>query len=121
MADAFVLPSHGENFGLVVAEAMACSTPVIISDRVNLYHAVLDHGAGLVAPHDLDSTIAALRQFAALSQKEHADMSRNALDCYRANYDINAAARRVLHSMARHINLDSETEHRSTAHVAEPA
>lgn len=30
-ASALVLPSHGENFGMVVAEALACKTPVVVS------------------------------------------------------------------------------------------
>jgi glycosyltransferase involved in cell wall biosynthesis len=33
-ADALVLPSAGETWGLVVNEAMACSRPCIVSDRV---------------------------------------------------------------------------------------
>ncbi len=99
-AQAFVLPSHGENFGIVVAEAMACGTPVIISDRVNLYHAVLAHGAGLVGPHDLESTIALLGQFAKMSPGERAQMGHRAYECYHANYEIEAAARRVLNTMA---------------------
>ncbi len=102
-ADAFVLPSHGENFGLVVAEAMACATPVIISDRVNLYHAVLDYNAGLVTPHDLVSTIAALQQFARMTPHERDRMAGNALACYNANYKIEAAAQSVLTRMASHI------------------
>jgi glycosyltransferase involved in cell wall biosynthesis len=44
------LPSHQENFGLVVAEAMACAVPVLISTHVNLADEVLASGAGWVAP-----------------------------------------------------------------------
>ncbi len=39
-AQAFVLPSHQENFGIVVAEAMACETPVLISDKVQIWREV---------------------------------------------------------------------------------
>ena len=33
-AEALVLPSHQENFGMVVAEALACGTPALLSKRV---------------------------------------------------------------------------------------
>lgn len=33
-ADCFVLPSRFDSFGMVVAEALACGTPVLLSDRV---------------------------------------------------------------------------------------
>jgi glycosyltransferase involved in cell wall biosynthesis len=98
-AEAFVLPSHGENFGIVVAEALACGTPVLISDRVNLYHAVLDHQAGLVGAHDLDGTVALLRQFAAMPPAERTAMAHAAQACFHAHFELNAAAHNVLDTM----------------------
>jgi len=36
-AEVFGLPSHQENFGIVVAEALAYGKPVLISDKVNIW------------------------------------------------------------------------------------
>ncbi len=35
-ADVFAIPSEHENFGIVVVEALACGTPVIVSEGVAL-------------------------------------------------------------------------------------
>lgn len=55
-ADVFVLPSYTENFGLTVVEAMACETPVVISDQVNICQQVQNAGAGIVVSCD-DSSV----------------------------------------------------------------
>jgi len=47
-ADVFILPSYTENFGLTVVEAMACGSPVVISDQVNIWREVRAAGAGIV-------------------------------------------------------------------------
>ena len=59
-ADAFALPSYTENFGIVVAEAMACQCPVVISDQVNIHGEVASAGAGLVTRCDATEVANAL-------------------------------------------------------------
>ncbi|RPI89829.1 MAG: glycosyltransferase [Planctomycetaceae bacterium] len=51
-ADLFVLPSHSENFGFVVAEAMARATPVVVTRGVQFAEHVTAAGAGDVVAAD---------------------------------------------------------------------
>jgi glycosyltransferase involved in cell wall biosynthesis len=67
-ADAYCLPSLYEGFGLTALEAMACGTPVIVSDRGALPEVVGD--AGLVVAPEADAVAGALR--AVLSDPERA-------------------------------------------------
>ncbi|MDO8568505.1 MAG: glycosyltransferase [Dehalococcoidales bacterium] len=59
-ADVHVLPSSYEIFGITTLEAMACGTPVIVTDRCGLADAVKD--AGLVIPHDEKALCRAMQQ-----------------------------------------------------------
>jgi glycosyltransferase involved in cell wall biosynthesis len=53
-ASLFALPSHQENFGIAVLEALAHGVPAIISDRVNLAPEISAAGAGWVTRDDAD-------------------------------------------------------------------
>lgn len=51
-SDCLVLPSRCDGFGLVVAEALACGVPVIVSARVGARDLVRPGGNGWVVPAD---------------------------------------------------------------------
>jgi glycosyltransferase involved in cell wall biosynthesis len=63
-ADVFVLPSQNENFGNTAAEAAACGTPVIVTDRCGI--APFIGGAGMVIQHDVEQLCDALQRFLAV-------------------------------------------------------
>jgi glycosyltransferase involved in cell wall biosynthesis len=60
-ADAFVLASEGESFGMAAAEAAAAGTPVIVSDRCGIAD-FFEDGEALVVPYDRDAVVGAIRR-----------------------------------------------------------
>ena len=92
-AEAMILPSHQENFGFVVAEAMACSTPVLISDKVNIWREVEAANAGFVEPDTEDGTRNLIRRFIALTSEEHSRLRTSARDGFLKYFDIEVSAR----------------------------
>lgn len=92
-AEAMILPSHQENFGVVVAEAMACSTPVLISNKVNIWREVESSGGGLVDSDDAQGTQRLIRSFFSLSDEERLHMRAAARAGFLKYFDIEVAAR----------------------------
>ncbi len=95
-AEAFVLPSHQENFGIAVAEALGCGLPVLISDKVNIWREVAAAGAGLIAPDTEEGTAELLRQWLALTDGERGAMSAAARGLFQHRYTIDAMATGLL-------------------------
>jgi glycosyltransferase involved in cell wall biosynthesis len=60
-ADIFVLPSQNENFGNAAAEAIACGTPVVVTDRCGIAP-VVEGRAGIVISHECEALVRALDQ-----------------------------------------------------------
>jgi glycosyltransferase involved in cell wall biosynthesis len=100
-ADAFVLPSHQENFGIAVAEALACGVPVLISDKVNIWREIAEDEAGLVAPDTQEGALRLLQTWLQMGEDEREQLRRNAFDCYSKRFQIDAAAYSLLSVLER--------------------
>lgn len=74
-ADLFVLPTHSENFGISVAEALAAGTPAVVS-RGAPWAGLLTEGAGKWIDIGLDPLVAALEEMLSRSQPELIAMGR---------------------------------------------
>jgi glycosyltransferase involved in cell wall biosynthesis len=91
-AEAFVLPSHQENFGIAVVEALACGVPVLISDKVNIWPDIVHDEAGLVNADTAEGTYRSMAALLAMSVEERLRMVSNGLDCFRARYEMKRTA-----------------------------
>lgn len=94
--EAFILPSHQENFGIVVAEALACGKPVLISNKVNIWREVDAAGAGLVADDSLEGTCGLLQRWQSSSSEERERKRAAAMNCFNDNFEIGQSARSLL-------------------------
>ena len=95
-ADVFVLPSHQENFGLSVAEALACGVPVLMSNRVNIWREVQEDGAGFIETDDLSGTERLLRRWFDAPDAEREQMRARAVECFTKRFEIGHAAASLL-------------------------
>jgi glycosyltransferase involved in cell wall biosynthesis len=95
-ADAFILPSHQENFGIVVAEALSCSLPVLISNKVNIWHEITEDNAGLVVADTVVGCMDLISQWQNMSDDGKAEMRSNAHSCFINRFEITKAAASLL-------------------------
>ena len=99
LAEAFVLPSHQENFGIAVAEALACGTPVLISNKVNIWREIEQDGAGLVDEDDEAGTTRLLQKWLALSVAEKDAMRKISHQCFQSRFEVTRAAEAIIEAI----------------------
>ncbi len=98
-AEAFVLPSHQENFGIVVAEALSCGTPVLISDQVNIWREIKETGVGLVEPDTLEGTERLLSRWLGMPEEQRKAMAAAAEEVFQQRFSLRRSAESI-HALA---------------------
>jgi glycosyltransferase involved in cell wall biosynthesis len=90
--EAFILPSHQENFGIAVVESLACRKPVLISNQVNIWREIASGGGGLVSDDTEEGTYQLIMNFCKMLQDNKEEMSTHALEVYQKFFSIEIAA-----------------------------
>ena len=91
-AEIFVLPSHQENFGIVVAEALAAGVPALISNKVNIWREIEGDGAGIVSEDTLEGTCKVLQSYLDMPETKKLAMRQATRACFERRFEVRRAA-----------------------------
>ena len=108
-AELFCLPSHQENFGVAVAEALACGLPVAISAPVNISPEVLEASAGLVFNDNTKSLKNCLLQWLAIGDLDRSKMGLNARQLFIDRFDMARVCVKLISILENHANTRVKT------------
>jgi glycosyltransferase involved in cell wall biosynthesis len=100
-AEVFVLPSHQENFGIAVVEALACGTPVLVSDQVNIWREIVGDGAGLTEMDTPEGVLTLLTRWWKLDPVGRRIMREATTVCFAKRYEIGAVARSLVETLEK--------------------
>jgi glycosyltransferase involved in cell wall biosynthesis len=94
--EAFILPSHQENFGIAVVEALACSKPVLISNQVNIWREISTEGGGIIENNTINGALNMLIRWIDLTPEKKSQMSVRALNAYQNHFTLNRTAQKIV-------------------------
>ena len=93
-SDVFVLPTYSENFGIAVAEALACGTPVITT-KGTPWKELEEHGSGWWTEVGSRPLAETLREFLALDARKLEEMGRRGRRLVEGEYSSRQMAERM--------------------------
>jgi len=102
--EAFILPSHQENFGIAVVEALACSKPVLISNQVNIWREISSEGGGIIENNTVNGALNMLIRWIDLTPEKKSQMGARALSAYQNHFTLNKTAQKIV-KMINDLNI----------------
>mgnify|MGYP001401779243 CR=1 FL=1 len=94
-ADLFVLPTYSENFGIVVAEALACGVPVITTTGTP-WEELNTHKAGWWIDIGVNPLAQTLREAMQINDSERQTMGQKGRKLVEEKYSIESVAERMI-------------------------
>lgn len=94
-SDLFILPTYSENFGIVVAEALACGVPVITTKGTPWSELESGH-CGWWCDTNADSITNALQEFLRLPSTTIAEMGNNGRQLVEKRYSVDAVSSQMM-------------------------
>ncbi len=94
-ADVMVLPTHSENFGLVVPEALACETPVITTTGAP-WQDLIKREVGFWVPPTSKDLFKAILSLYSLSEKERLAMGKRGREWVLKTFTWDISSRKML-------------------------
>jgi glycosyltransferase involved in cell wall biosynthesis len=93
-ADLYVLPTHSENFGMTVAEALACGTPVVVTKGAP-WAGIVNKKAGWWPEIGYSSILSALRSAMNCTRMELVEMGQSGRDWMREDFSWRGVAEKM--------------------------
>lgn len=90
--EAFILPSHQENFGIAVAEALSCSKPVLITNKVNIWREIESADAGIIANDTIAGITELLLKWDQLNSSQQTAMKAAARRSFETDFSVSNSA-----------------------------
>lgn len=100
-SELFVLPSHQENFGIAVVEALAAGLPVVVSPGVNIWREIAEDQAGWVCEPNPAGIRGMLGRWSSAGDQARGQLRENAGECFRKRFEISRVAASLLAALQR--------------------
>ncbi|WP_456313305.1 glycosyltransferase [Pseudomonas shirazensis] len=98
--EAYLLPSHQENFGIAIVEAMACKKPVLITKNINIWSEIMEGSAGWIANLEEENNLKdVLSDLLNQSEEKLTAKGLNAFETYQNNFKIETCANNFIKTL----------------------
>ncbi|BAN35164.1 group 1 glycosyl transferase [Sulfuricella denitrificans skB26] len=114
-SEAFVLPSHQENFGIAVAESLSVGVPVLISKAVNIWRPIVMDGAGLAEEDTVPGCVAMFERWFSMDTTHRELMRSKSHECFASRFTSRNAAISLLSNIYQVIYAEKHESSRGDA------
>lgn len=106
----FILPSHQENFGMAVVEALAAKTPVLISNAIDIWEIIAAEKAGLIKPDTISGTEKLIEEAVTMNDENYRLLKENTLNCFHRHFNLNLTKNTLHETIKRDLETSLSTK-----------